>query len=117
MNTISASQNSGIKWGPFTLRIPFIHIKFRAPEFLQGLVISGATAFAAAPLAMKLGLTFEEAVALSMVAGTFSTGPIILESPWRLVGLLQQYLLLWVLWLLLAITEFLLKVQMLLMGM
>ena len=82
MNTISASQNSGIKWGPFTLRIPFIHIKFRAPEFLQGLVISGATAFAAAPLAMKLGLTFEEAVALSMVAGTFiSAGPIIFGEP------------------------------------
>ena len=82
MNTINASQNSGIKWGPFTLRIPFIHIKFRAPEFLQGLVISGATAFAAAPLAMKLGLTFEEAVALSMVAGTFiSAGPIIFGEP------------------------------------
>ena len=53
MNTITNNKNSGIKWGPFTLRIPFIHIKFRAPEFLQGLVISGATAFAAAPLALK----------------------------------------------------------------
>ena len=82
MNTITTSKNNGIKWGPFTLRIPFIHIKFRAPEFLQGLVISGATAFAAAPLAMKLGLTFEEAVALSMVAGTFiSAGPIIFGEP------------------------------------
>ena len=67
MNTLNTPSNTGIKWGPFTLRIPFIHIKFRAPEFLQGLVISGATAFAAAPLAMKLGLNFEEAVALSMV--------------------------------------------------
>ena len=54
--------SEGIKWGPFTLRIPFIHMKFRAGEFLQGLVISGATAFAAAPMAMKLGLSFEEAV-------------------------------------------------------
>ena len=82
MNTINTSQSGGIKWGPFTLRIPFIHIKFRAPEFLQGLVISGATAFAAAPLAMKLGLNFEEAVALSMVAGTFiSAGPLIFGEP------------------------------------
>ena len=82
MNTINTTQSNGIKWGPFTLRIPFIHIKFRAPEFLQGLVISGATAFAAAPLAMKLGLSFEEAVALSMVAGTFiSAGPIIFGEP------------------------------------
>ena len=43
MNTMIQSKSNGIKWGPFTLRIPFIHIKFRAPEFLQGLVISGAT--------------------------------------------------------------------------
>ncbi len=82
MNTSTNTQSNGIKWGPFTLRIPFIHIKFRAPEFLQGLVISGATAFAAAPLAMKLGLNFEEAVALSMVAGTFiSAGPLIFGEP------------------------------------
>ena len=82
MNNLTTAKRSGIKWGPFTMRIPFIHIKFRAPEFLQGLVISGATAFAAAPLAMKLGLTFEEAIALSMVAGIFiSSGPLIFGEP------------------------------------
>ena len=76
------SISNGIKWGPFTLRIPFIHIKFRGGEFLQGLVISGATAFAAAPLGMQLGLTFEEAVALSLIAGTLiSAGPIIFGEP------------------------------------
>ncbi len=84
MNTINTikRKSDGIKWGPFTLRIPFIHIQFRSAEFLQGLVISGATAFAAAPLAMKLGLTFEEAVAVSMVAGFFiSSGPLIFGEP------------------------------------
>ena len=82
MNNINTLKRNGIKWGPFTMRIPFIHIKFRAPEFLQGLVISGATAFAAAPLAMKLGLTFEEAIALSMVAGIFiSSGPLLFGEP------------------------------------
>ena len=76
------SLSNGIKWGPFTLRIPFFHIKFRSGEFLQGLVISGATAFAAAPLGMQLGLTFEEAVALSLIAGTLiSAGPIIFGEP------------------------------------
>ena len=81
-NITNTTQSTGIKWGPFTLRIPFIHIKLRAPEFLQGLVISGATAFAAAPLAMKLGLTFDEAVALSLVAGTLiSSGPLIFGEP------------------------------------
>ena len=81
MNTKS-STNKGLKWGPFTLRIPFIHTKFRAGEFFQGLVISGATAFGAVPIAMGLGLTFEEAVALSLVAGSLvASGPIIFGEP------------------------------------
>jgi hypothetical protein len=81
MNTKS-STNKGLKWGPFTLRIPFIHTKLRAGEFFQGLVISGATAFGAVPIAMGLGLTFEEAVALSFVAGSLvASGPIIFGEP------------------------------------
>ena len=62
---------NGIKWGPFRLRIPFIHIKFRTAEFLQGMIISGATAFAGIPIAMGMGLSFEEGVALSFISGTF----------------------------------------------
>ncbi len=81
MNTKSTTSN-GLKWGPFTLRIPFIHSKFRAGEFLQGLVISGATAFAAVPIGMGLGLTFEEGVALSFIAGTLiASGPIFFGEP------------------------------------
>ena len=81
MNTKS-STNKGLKWGPFTLRIPFIHTNLRAGEFFQGLVISGATAFGAVPIAMGLGLTFEEAVALSFVAGSLvASGPIIFGEP------------------------------------
>ena len=79
MNT---TTSKGISWGPFTLRIPFIHIKFRAGEFFQGMVISGATAFAAVPVAMGLGLSFEEGVALSFVAGTLiASGPIFFGEP------------------------------------
>ena len=79
MNT---TTNKGISWGPFTLRIPFIHIKFREGEFFQGMVISGATAFAAVPVAMGLGLSFEEGVALSFVAGTLiASGPIFFGEP------------------------------------
>ncbi|MDC3313788.1 MAG: hypothetical protein ACJ0FX_00775 [Gammaproteobacteria bacterium] len=79
MNT---TTNKGISWGPFTLRIPFIHIKFRAGEFFQGMVISGATAFAAVPVAMGLGLSFEEGVALSFVAGSLiASGPIFFGEP------------------------------------
>ena len=54
MNDVKKVENYGIKWGPFTLKIPFIHIKFLTAEFLQGMVISGATAFAGAPVVMAL---------------------------------------------------------------
>ena len=83
MNTAAKTTTSkGIKWGPFTLRIPFIHLNLRAGEFFQGMVISGATAFAAVPIAMGLGLTFEEGVALSFIAGTLiGAGPIFLGEP------------------------------------
>ena len=81
MNT-NTTTNKGLKWGPFTLRIPFIHIKFRAAEFFQGLVIAGATAFAAVTIAMGLGLTFEEGVALSFISGTLiGAGPIFFGEP------------------------------------
>ena len=49
-------KQKGINWGPFTLRIPFIHLTLLPSEFLQGLVISGATAFAGAPIVMALSL-------------------------------------------------------------
>ena len=46
------NNQNGIKWGPFRLRVPFIHIKLLTGEFLQGLVIAGATALAGAPVVM-----------------------------------------------------------------
>ncbi|MAR95288.1 MAG: hypothetical protein CMD46_02875 [Gammaproteobacteria bacterium] len=76
------TKNNGIKWGPFILRIPFIHMKFLTGEFLQGLVISGATALAAAPIAMAFGLSFEEAIACCFIASILITsGPIIFGEP------------------------------------
>ena len=76
------SHDKGLKWGPFVARIPFIHIRFRAAEFFQGMVISGATAFAGIPIVMGMGLTFEEGVAVSLVAGTLiAAGPILFGVP------------------------------------
>ena len=78
----NTSQNKGLKWGPFVARIPFIHIRFRAAEFFQGMVISGATAFAGIPIVMGMGLTFEEGVAVSLIAGTLiAAGPILFGVP------------------------------------
>ena len=76
------NNQNGIKWGPFRLRVPFIHIKLLTGEFLQGLVIAGATALAGAPVVMALGLSFEQAVACSFIASTLITaGPIIFGEP------------------------------------
>ena len=77
-----AYKENGFKWGPFRLRIPFIHMKFLTGEFLQGLVIAGATALAGAPVVMALGLSFEQAVACAFVASILITsGPIIFGEP------------------------------------
>jgi|TARA_Y100001949_G_scaffold169869_1_gene170349 hypothetical protein len=75
-------HNKGLRWGPFVARIPFIHIRFRAAEFFQGIAISGATAFAGVPIVMGMGLTFEEGVAVSLIAGTLiAAGPILFGIP------------------------------------
>ena len=75
-------NSNGIKWGPFTLRIPFIHMKLLPGEFLQGLVISGATALAAAPVGIALGLTLNEAIAACFISSVLITSsPIIFGEP------------------------------------
>lgn len=58
----------GIKWGPFTLRIPLVHTKFSLPDYLQGIAVAGATGLALVPVFTHLmGLSFEEAVCMAMV--------------------------------------------------
>ena len=75
-------KENGIKWGPYRLRIPFIHMRFLTGEFLQGLIIAGATALAGAPVVMALGLSFEQAVACCLIASILITsGPIIFGEP------------------------------------
>jgi hypothetical protein len=57
----------GVKWGPFTMRIPFIHLRFSLADMLQGFAVAGATGLALVPYFMALlGLSFEEAVVMSM---------------------------------------------------
>ena len=57
----------GIKWGPFTARLPVLHMRIEWPELAQGLVVAAATGLALVPLlSTAFGLTFEEAVTISM---------------------------------------------------
>ena len=61
----------GVKWGPFTMRIPLIHLRFSLADMLQGLAVAGATGLALVPYFMALlGLDFEEAVVMAMFHST-----------------------------------------------
>lgn len=55
----------GLRWGPFTLRLPFVHYRAEWPELLQGLTVGSATGIAVVPLyAEHFGMPFETAIAL-----------------------------------------------------
>ena len=57
----------GIKWGPFIMRIPLIHLRLSLSNLLQGLAVAGATGLALVPYFMALlGLSFEEALVMAM---------------------------------------------------
>lgn len=76
-----ASRSKGIAWGPFTLRIPFIHTRFMGSEFFQGLSIAAATGLALVPLLTgPFGLTFDEAVVISMIHA------FLISSAWMFFG-------------------------------
>lgn len=61
-------ERQGWNWGPFTFRLPFYHTKLSIPELLQGFFVAAATGLALVPIMTgAFGLTFEEAVALSMI--------------------------------------------------
>ncbi|PCJ66254.1 MAG: hypothetical protein COA73_01375 [Candidatus Hydrogenedentota bacterium] len=83
MKRKDGESQPGIKWGPFTLRIPFVHTGFEGPEFLQGILVAAATGLALVPIMMgAMGLTFEEAVLMSMISSfLISTGPILFGEP------------------------------------
>ncbi|WP_150306296.1 hypothetical protein [Pseudomonas saliphila] len=65
---MSQPELPGWRWGPFTFRVPFYHTRFYWQEALQGLFIAAATGLSLIPLmTMFFGLSFEEAVAVSMM--------------------------------------------------
>ncbi|MGE0171312.1 MAG: hypothetical protein AB7T49_00930 [Oligoflexales bacterium] len=74
----------GLRWGPFTLRIPFIHTKPAWPELFQGIFICAATSMALTPVMMNsFGLTFEEAVAAAAIhSALINFGPIFCGEPY-----------------------------------
>ena len=70
MKRKDGEMQPGIKWGPFTARIPFVHTGVEWPEFFQGILVAAATGLALVPLLTSeyFGLTFDEAVVMSMIS-------------------------------------------------
>lgn len=67
-------EQPGWNWGPFTARVPFYHTRLYWPEFLQGLFVAAATGLALVPVLTGLfGLTFEEAIAASLIHSVLIT--------------------------------------------
>ncbi|SHG26872.1 hypothetical protein SAMN04487965_3657 [Microbulbifer donghaiensis] len=65
------NRSRGWRWGPFTLCVPLLHLKVVPSQMLQGLVVASATSMIMAPVMTGyFGLSFEEAVALILLANT-----------------------------------------------
>ena len=74
----------GVAWGPFTLRVPWIHVGVALPELIQGLLVAGATGLSLVPLYMEWwGMSFETAVAMCVVSSVLvCAGPIVFGDPY-----------------------------------
>jgi len=74
----------GIRWGPFTLRIPFYHFGFEWPETLQGLIVSGATGLSMIPIMTGyLGIDPDVELAIVVVQSVLiGLAPIVFGDPY-----------------------------------
>ncbi len=71
----------GLRWGPFTMRVPLVHLRWSLTDVLQGFAVAGATGLALVPYFMALlGLSFEEAVVMAMFHST------LISFSWMLFG-------------------------------
>jgi hypothetical protein len=79
-----ATERAGWRWGPFTFRLPFWHTRLCWPEFLQGTALASATGLALVPMmTAHFGLSFEEAVTMSLISGfLLGTAPIMFGEPY-----------------------------------
>lgn len=79
----SGTPQPGFRWGPFTMRLPGLHVGFEAPEFAQGILLSAATGLALVPVMTgAFGLTFHEAVSMAFFhALLITSAPLLFGEP------------------------------------
>ncbi len=71
----------GIPLGPLTLRLPFIHYRFEWPDYLQGLLMCTVCLAIIPILTGKLGMSFEVALAIVILNGTFYLAHVTFGDP------------------------------------
>jgi hypothetical protein len=78
-----AVECPGLRWGIFTLRVPFYHTRVEWPELAQGIFVAGATGLGLVPLLVGyFGLTFDEAIACVFIHSVLiSSAPIVFGEP------------------------------------
>lgn len=81
---IEGQAQPGLRWGPFTARIPLYHTRIEWPEFSQGIVVAGATGLGLIPLMTTyLGFSFEVAIAAICIHTLLlSSSPILFGEPY-----------------------------------
>lgn len=74
----------GIRWGPFTLRIPFYHFGFEWPEAAQGFLVAGATGLALIPIMEGyFGVSYSVALCVVIVQSLLiSNAPTLFGDPY-----------------------------------
>ncbi len=80
---VEGAEHPGLRWGPFTFRVPIYHTRIEWPELLQGLFVAFPTGLALVPIYTgAFGLTFDQALAMAVVHSTLlCTSPILFGEP------------------------------------
>ena len=63
------AESPYLPFGPFKLRLPFVHYRFELPDFLQGLLMCAVDLAAIPLMAELLGMPFEAALAIVILNG------------------------------------------------
>lgn len=71
----------GVKMGPLTMRIPFIHYRFEWADYIQGLLMCAVCLAIIPVLTQKLGMPFEVALAIVILNGAFYCLHVLLGDP------------------------------------
>ena len=80
---VEGAEHPGLRWGPFTFRVPVYHTRVEWPELLQGVFVAFPTGLALVPIFTgAFGLSFDQALAMAIFhAVLVCTSPFVFGEP------------------------------------